>query len=112
MNKVNFIWFVILIILNSCSYCDFIQEQESKKFHGIVIEKKTFEWDRGKKILTIKSGVENQKYYFPTDFSYNKFWNFIEEGDSISKENDSKLFQLYKGDSLIWSIEIDFGCTE
>jgi hypothetical protein len=99
-----------LSFLNSCSYCDFIKEQESKEFNGKIIEKKVYEWDRGKKVLFIQNAEKTVKYYFPTNYAYDDYWHAIIIGDSINKENVSKRFNIFREDTLALSFLVNFDC--
>ena len=102
----------VLLILSSCSYCDFMKEQNSKEFFGVLYEKKIFEWDRGKKVLKIFSNSDIVNYYFPTNYDYHDFWKEINVGDSIYKGPNSKEFKVFRSGVLIRKQELDFSCED
>lgn len=111
MKNSNKFSLIILLSFWSCSYCDFIENQNSKEFFGIVYEKKVYDWDRGKKVLTILKNSKKENYYFPTDYVYNEFWSKINVGDSIFKGENSKAFKVFRKGILIRQMELDFNCS-
>lgn len=110
MKNIYYILLLVYLALTSCNNCDLNNSRNLEYYSGIVVEKKYYEWDHGTKILIIKSEDEKKKFFFPTDYSYDNFWNKIEIGDSISKVKDEFNFGIYRGGKQIDSMEVKFGC--
>ncbi|SIN97400.1 hypothetical protein [Algoriphagus halophilus] len=110
MKKILYVYAILMI--SSCSYCDFINEQNSKEFSGKVVNLKVYEWDRGKKVLEVNSEKGNGKYYFPTDYKYDPFWEKIIIGDSVFKAKNSTIFFIYREERLLDKMNLDFNCLD
>jgi len=110
MKKKYYILFLVYLVLTSCNNCEFNNRRNLEDYSGIVVEKKYYEWDHGTKILFIKSGDEIKKFFFPTDYSYDVFWDKIEIRDSISKVKNEFDFAIYRGGEQIDSMVVKFNC--
>lgn len=110
MRKNYYIFILFSLVLSSCNNCEYNNKRNLKDYSGIVVEKKYYEWDHGSKILFIKSGDEIKKFYFPTDYSYDDFWNNIEINDSISKVKDELNVSVYREGKQIALRELKFDC--
>ena len=111
MKYKTYIYLLILVVLNSCSYCDFMNNQSSKEYYGSVIDINNYKWDRGKKVITIKNVKGKFKYYFPTEYIYDDFWREIALGDSIYKPKNVKIFSVFRNGLLVNEMELDFNCS-
>jgi hypothetical protein len=89
-----------------------VKNQNSKEFSGIIIDKKFYEWDRGKKILKIKNESRIDQFFFPTGYEYDDFWEEIQIGDSIFKAENDKIFSIYKNEIFFRRNVLDFNCEE
>ena len=112
MKKRNILLILILLSVTSCSYCEFMKEQRLRKIQGVVIDKKIYKWDRGRRFILIKDFLNYKlKYTLPNDYEYDDFWNSISVGDSIYKDDNSDNVLIFKGGKLFDNVKVESGCN-
>ena len=98
---------IIILIQGGCNtHCELVHRMKEVSIDGKVEEKYVKEWDKHTEILGVRNYVD--LIYLVSDQS--GFWNYVEVGDSISKQADSFVVDVFrKGDKRTFELRYQ-GC--
>lgn len=111
MIKSSYFLLLVVAFLGSCTNCEFQMKShfDPLTFNGIVIEK-YLDQENHLYPTIIVSESDNKEFLFPYErFSGKPFFDYVQVGDSIFKENGSRIIRTKR---LNESKEFVFRCKE
>lgn len=79
------------------------------KIAGNVYEKDIVEWNRGKRLLKFSNAYGKETLYL---FGENSgFFEYVQEKDSIVKQQNSFSIDIYRGGTLVKVFKLKYSCS-